>query len=216
MSHKDMLDPIMRALVGVPQEHLGVTLDFINKLGGKDGAVWKTRFAEVLREGVASTKGNQACTLPTWKSLTIGTGLTDASAFHSAHKHANCRIGDHVDQLLGKITIAKEPSALDLVRTSVAELGFKGGAYLKNIYARAAELELMLCPAEVGPQLRLAYLDQPLGEWIAVAMEPLADSDGESRVFYVVRDSGGLWLNAYWDDPTNFWDPGHCFVFVRR
>ena len=47
-----MLAPIVRALVGVPQERLGVLFDTINKIGGADGELWRTRFAEVLREGV--------------------------------------------------------------------------------------------------------------------------------------------------------------------
>jgi hypothetical protein len=214
---KDMLGSVTRALVGVPHEYLGVTLDFANKLGGKDGARWKTRFAEVLREGIPSAVTNPSPSFPIWKSLTIGTGLTDANAFRIAHKRANCRIGDYADQLLGKITIAKEPIALDLVRVSVAELGFKDGAYLKDIYARAQqELGLMLCPAEVGPQLRLAYLDQPLGEWLAVAMEPVADSDGNLRVFGVEQDDGGLWLHAYWGGSSGFWSPDYRLVFVRR
>ncbi len=52
MSKNDMLAPIVRALVGVPQERLGVLFDTINKVGSADGELWRTRFAEVLREGV--------------------------------------------------------------------------------------------------------------------------------------------------------------------
>lgn len=52
MSKNDMLAPIVRALVGVPQERLGVLFDVINKVGGADGELWRTRFAEVLHEGM--------------------------------------------------------------------------------------------------------------------------------------------------------------------
>lgn len=52
MSKNDMLAPIVRALVGVPQERLSVLFDVINKVGGADGELWRTRFTEVLREGV--------------------------------------------------------------------------------------------------------------------------------------------------------------------
>ena len=52
MSKNDMLAPIVRALVGVPQKHLGVLFDIINRVDSTDGELWRTRFAEVLREGV--------------------------------------------------------------------------------------------------------------------------------------------------------------------
>jgi hypothetical protein len=54
MSKKDMLGAVVRALVGVPQEHLGVLLDVANKLGGRDGELWKTCLATMLREGAKS------------------------------------------------------------------------------------------------------------------------------------------------------------------
>lgn len=52
---QDMLGPVVRALVGVPREYLGVVLDAINKLGSKDGELWKARLSTVLREGVKKT-----------------------------------------------------------------------------------------------------------------------------------------------------------------
>ncbi len=55
MSKNDMLAPIVRALVGIPQERLGVLLDTINKVGSTDGELWRTRFAKVLREGLKSS-----------------------------------------------------------------------------------------------------------------------------------------------------------------
>lgn len=215
MSKVDMLAPVVRALVGVPQEYLGVTLDFANKLGGKDGAQWKARFAGVLREGILSVVSSPS-SFPIWKTLTIGTGLADANAFRTAHKRANFCVGNNADQLLGKITIAKEPSVLDLVRVSVAELGFKYGANWQDLILRAQELGLSLCQPEVGPHLRLSYSDQPLGEWLAVAMEPNVVSDDHLRVFVVQCSGGGLWLSTYWSDSSRFWSPGRQLVFVRR
>lgn len=52
MFKNDMLASIVRALVGVPQERLEVLFEIINKVGSADGELWRTRFAEVLREGV--------------------------------------------------------------------------------------------------------------------------------------------------------------------
>lgn len=56
---KDMLAPIVRALVGIPEDRLGVIFDAVNKLGSADGQLWRSRFAEVLRQGVAKAEGVQ-------------------------------------------------------------------------------------------------------------------------------------------------------------
>jgi hypothetical protein len=50
MSSNSMLDPIVRALVGVDPVHHGVILDAVNKLGGRDATTVRSRIAKVLRE----------------------------------------------------------------------------------------------------------------------------------------------------------------------
>jgi hypothetical protein len=45
-----------------------------------------------------------------------------------------------------------------------------------------ASAGLELCPAEVGPQLRLDYRNQPLGEALDIAMEPVATYGGEPTI----------------------------------
>ncbi|KKQ96707.1 MAG: hypothetical protein UT22_C0025G0001, partial [Parcubacteria group bacterium GW2011_GWC2_39_11] len=90
------------------------------------------------------------------------------------------------------------------------------GATRQRIYGRANELGLDLCPAEVGPQLRLQYKDQPEEEHLIVAMNPIADSDGALELFLVERDDSGLWLDSYYDDPGYIWHAGSRFVFARR
>jgi hypothetical protein len=101
---------------------------------------------------------------------------------------------------------------------SVAELGFREGAKYSEIRARALELGLglELCPAEVGPALRLAYKDQPRGEWLIIAMNTISVSDGDLRVFRVGHDDGGLWLGGDYRRPGDFWRSDRRFVFVRR
>ena len=88
-----------------------------------------------------------------WKTIKLGTGLVTADNFRRALKTAGQRIGDCANDLLGQRAFkaaAKETEA-DLVVVSVAELGFPNGATRQDIYRRAQELGLMLCPPEVGP-----------------------------------------------------------------
>ena len=57
MSKKnDMLGPIIRAMVGVPLQFLGVILDVCNKLAGSDGKLWYEKIRTALRGGVAVAK----------------------------------------------------------------------------------------------------------------------------------------------------------------
>jgi len=115
-----------------------------------------------------------------------------------------------------KITVATKETELELVIASVAELGFKKVAKYSDICDRIKELGYDLCPAEVGPQLRLQYKNQPNGEWLRVAMEPIEDSGGDLDVFRVKRVDDDLWLNAGCGSPDYVWSPEGVFVFAVR
>jgi len=153
---------------------------------------------------------------PVWRTIQIGTGLKTANDFRRALTSAGYRIGTWANDILGRFTPATEEKKLDLVAVSVAELGFANGATLRDIYARAKELGLELCPAEVGPQLRLQYSEQLYGEWLFIAMEAISVSDGNPSIFDVVHIAFGRWLFAYYGGPGGFWIGSFRFVFVRR
>lgn len=152
---------------------------------------------------------------PTWKTVRIGThrSVEDLS---KALGNAGYRVSDWANDILGKITVSPTEKELELVVITVGDLGFKNGAKREDIYRRAQELGLDLCPAEVGPQLRLQYKDQPMGEWLLIAMEPIADSDGGLHVFNVERHGDEIWLHASCGYPGCFWYAGGRWVFVRR
>lgn len=121
------------------------------------------------------------------------------------------------DMLRSKdFTTLKNPEQIKLVRLKVRDLGFKDGATTQEIYAKAEELGLELCPAEVGPNLRLQYTDQPLGEWFYIAMKQISGRDGLPSVFRLGRYGDGLWLDDSWALPADGWFPGPGFVFRLR
>ncbi|MBU6415364.1 hypothetical protein KGQ34_03970 [Patescibacteria group bacterium] len=188
---------------------LGTIEAVVNKLGGMDGV---KRF---LSGELAIKAAEHIFAL--WKTIKLGTGLVTADDFRRALKAGNFRIGDWGNDILGRrgFTAADEETEMDLVVLSVAELGFKDGAYRKDIYKRALKLGLELCPAEVGPQLRLQYKDQPMDEWLRIAMEPIiTGSGGDLGVFIVGRGGGDLWLRGG-GGHDRFWIVSNRWVFVR-
>lgn len=83
------------------------------------------------------------------------------------------------------------------------------------------KLGLEFCPAEAGPYLRkkcqeVFNREQPMGEWLRIAMKPISDRDGGPGVFSLGRRENGLWRDHNWARPGAEWDPGDKFVFRLR
>ncbi len=91
--------------------------------------------------------------------------------------------------------VSSNKTDVELVAVSAVELGFNTDSVpLAAIYARARQLGFELATAEVGPQLRLQYLDQPMGEFLIVGMEPIKTWSGEPVVLNVANGGAGLIL----------------------
>ena len=58
-----------------------------------------------------------------------------------------------------RLTTSKTCYKLKTVELTLRDLGFSEGATAAQISERASELGLELCPLELGPHLRLQYLD---------------------------------------------------------
>lgn len=125
-------------------------------------------------------------------------------------------------------TTAPIAEVIRTIEVSVADLGYPDGAIIANIFQRAGELGLCLCPLEVGPHLRLQYLDQPegyLGQLpsqnrappgsITVASRPLTQDDDMPKGFYLRRIDGALWLRGYRSGPEHVWSPEDHFIFCH-
>jgi hypothetical protein len=132
---------------------------------------------------------------PIWKTITVG-GSKGVNAFREALETGPCQmaIADDADEILGRpaFPFIKTPVELDLVVLSVFELGFGDETSLHDIYARAEALGFELCPAEVGPALRLNYLDQPPGDFLHIAMNPVAKYNGALIDFTVAKGYGSV------------------------
>lgn len=155
---------------------------------------------------------------PVWKTVRLGTGLKTADDFRQASTIAGCKISKGAENIISKpaFVVANEEIEIDLVVLSVAELGFENGAVCRDIYECAQELDLLFCPAEVGPQLRLQYKDQSIDEWLLVMMEPITGYDNIPDVFCVGLVGDSLLLVVRHASPDTFYRGGCRWVFALR
>ncbi len=137
-----------------------------------------------------------AIDVPAWKTITLGT-FANSFALRNALNAIGCNIGGLAAEILARpgFIVSSTRKDVELVTVSAAELGFKSDTVtLAAIYARAEQLGFELAAAEVGPQLRLQYFDQPMGEFLIIGMEPIKTWSGEQVILNVVNGGAGLIL----------------------
>jgi hypothetical protein len=145
--------------------------------------------------------------------ITIG-GKTQEQLEEELRQQGNQISPDAQSMLHSKDFTTKERKEQNiLIRLSVTDLGFPQGATTDEIFNKAQELGMELCPPETGPQWRLQYQDQPMNEWVRIGMKQITDSGGYLNVFHLARDSGGLWLSDAWAEPAGRWGLSDTFVF---
>ncbi len=162
----------------------------------------------------ASPKQSDSHTGKVWKTITLGKYKTTYALYDAIRANGNV-ISEYAHEIMDKVLLSQTKKTIHLVLLTTKELTGKDRATTAEVFAGAARLGLHKCPAEVGPYLREQYQDQPNGEWIFVGMEPISDSDGFLRVFYVVRSGVVLLLLASYGNPGFVWDGSFCWVFVR-
>jgi hypothetical protein len=152
-----------------------------------------------------------------WQTITIGT-FANFFALSNALDAAGCGIGNSAGEILARpiFTFRDTKTNVALVTVSAAELGFQTDtALLADIYARAKQLGFGLAAAEVGPQLRLQYFDQPIGEFLIIGMEPITTWKGAPVILNVANGGAGLILIGQ-DGSADAQIPvASRFVFVR-
>jgi hypothetical protein len=178
-----------------------------NKLGGEEGV-------DRLLNGELKIVEVNPREFPIWKTIKIGICKTP-DEYCAALQLTGQKIGKWARYLLDKISYSQEEIRLDLVLLSAAELGFKGDTANADILRKAVEVGLELCPAEVGPALRLQYFNQPRGESVVVAMDTVATVPNNLNIFELEYDNV-YWLGAGYGHPDYLRDVNTRFVFVRR
>jgi len=164
--------------------------------------------SDVHKSGVVGT---------VWKTITLG-NFANSFALRNALDAGGCGIGDLAEQIIARpaFTLAPTRTVVDLVAAPAAEFGLTAeSAALGDIYARAEKLGLSLAPAEVGPELRLQYLDQPIGEFLRIGMKPITTWNGDPVIFVVANGGAGLILIGQHTSADTQIPTSQVFLFVR-
>ena len=129
-----------------------------------------------------------------WKTIILGNYRT-AYALRDALHQQPIWIGDLAAEMLRlpTFTLVSADTSIDLAVVAVSQLGLGlSHASFAEIHAHAMELGLGLCPPEVGPQLRLQYLDQKAGEYLLIGMQALPTASGTDACFVIGNGGAGL------------------------
>ncbi len=151
------------------------------------------------------------------ESVEIG-GKTTEQLIHEMEK-ADIHISDYARSMLrnSKEFIPKKNSEdMTLIHLTVGDLGFRTSATADQIFERAQQLGLELCPSDTGPNWRLKYRNQPLGEWICMGMKQITSSDGLPSIFILDRGDVGLWLATASAEFDHRWSSDNVFIFRLR
>jgi len=121
----------------------------------------------------------------------------------------------------------EQPATFEVELRTLNELGLPDGGTLAQAIDAATALGFGLCPRELGPYLRLAYMDQeegsvgyeatrhqaPPGSITVVDQRPKED-ESEYQGLYLRRIEGKLWLRGYRSWSGHLWQPQDTLVFT--
>lgn len=144
------------------------------------------------------------------QTLETDQSINSPEKAENALQKKNMYLPDWGKDILYETEFSKESQTYELARFTVEQLGFPRGATTDEIYKRAEELGLELCPAEVGPHLRLQYSGK---DWMRIAMKQITDHYGSPSVFYLGWESDRLRLSAGNVEPWLEWRSDSEFVF---
>ncbi|MFD1885502.1 helicase [Paenibacillus wenxiniae] len=144
-------------------------------------------------------------------------------------QQSSIHLNAYAEMLLAdeRFMISSTRYSLHTVELTARNLGFPDGATTEQMFTKAQQLGLKLCPLELAPYLRMQYIDQPEdmeGEVrhnqapsgsVTVASEPISEEDTFPKGFYLRHMHGELWLRGYCADDLHSWNANDRFIFVK-
>lgn len=152
-----------------------------------------------------------------WKTIAIGT-FAGPLELRNHLDDLGCHVGDQAGEILARpaFALASRKAEAELVLVTPAQLGFSSETVtLADLYARARQVGIELARPEIGPQLRIQYFDQPMGEFLSIGMEPIKTWNGEPIILNVANGGAGLILIGQDGRPEAEVPVTSRFVFER-
>jgi hypothetical protein len=198
------------------------------KLQGTQSKEWG-RFLELLMEtgkfsdGCLDLVGNilrgdfSSQPFPVWRTLLLVPESDPRIGIATAIEMAGMGVDRRTKDVLSRsdFPVVTAEIEVKLCLATAKELTGKDSATRAEILDAIRHIG-ELCPAEVGPQLRVQYRDQPIDELLLVGMEPITDSLGDLHVFSVGHNTSGLSLGSHYDSSDSLWFGGSRWLFVPR
>jgi hypothetical protein len=166
-------------------------------------------------------------TTPVWMRR-VSIGGTPKDELRSQLVRAGIRLNPMAEALFAdpRFTVAPSRTEVDVSVCSVQSLGLFAGGTFDQVVEAARRHGLSLCPPELGPHLRLQYVDQPEVNdvpvvpkrappgAIVVASAPLDERDETPKGFYLRRYDGALWLRGYCASADHVLSPQDRVAFL--
>jgi hypothetical protein len=154
-----------------------------------------------------------------WAETTIGTKSKEELIKELNRNYISDNARDMIQH--PDFAVINTPEKITLIRLKVKDLWFRQNPTPDELYSRAQELGLELCPPEIGPHLRLNYQEvfkreQPENEFLHIGMKPITVLNGWPEVFLLYRYEHKRWLNdgrVLSDTDCNLY---YEFVFIRK
>jgi hypothetical protein len=101
-----------------------------------------------------------------------------------------------------------------LYKIPLRDIGVKGPVELGDVYLKFEESGYKLLDPQVALYIRQAYVNQPTGEWlrIAVPLDSMVDSDGIPHLPKLGSGLGRLYIETYWSWPNAIFHPHNEFI----
>ncbi len=162
-------------------EARGPIVDLIEKLSGENADEWLTRLKKCLRQ-----EGDY----PIWGKLKTSIYSDDTMLLHELDKSKvvvgikNSDINLILDTRTAIQKVCSEnkvAGTYNLIGITPSDIGFTNlRPTLMEFYTKAFDMGLDLCPATIGPELRLEYEEST---YLNIAMKPIVMDDGCSFLF---------------------------------